>query len=483
MIVPPFFGLYLPYKEREIYGLKHSYLANDVLTYSIATDKATVTYLTTDILTYTVVDNLATITLLAGDVLTYKPPTNLTSITQCVMDILCYHPPPEPPMEPLSVTALDGDSLVYLTWLEPYNNRSPLIDYTIEYRPYTEDNAYEWNIISDGINLNTSFTADGLTNNIAYEFRIAAINSVGTGYYGMSNIITPSGGNDSYCSLLFLMRPDAADVGAVVDLSCKQCSTNHIGILSDDNHYQFGGRSLLFDGQFDVVDNSNQFPFFTTAHHFKVTRNSGLSEFNYWSLDNDFTIELWLRPEDSSSQYNRTIISAYSQGNLIFDNYNFWKIYLDANNRLWFNASISYYDNEIFEWIYEDLNINTNYLVPTATFTHFALCRSNGYLTAYINGLSVYKNYLPQSIDIYTDFLIIGADHTGYNYYYDDQFGIGRVYAFDPFAGNIDDVLISNSAKYRRNFTPMQYNNLGDCMDCKNPGAVTNLTVAVVDGV
>jgi hypothetical protein len=68
MIVPPFFGLYLPYKEREIYGLKHSYLANDVLTYSVPTNVATLTYLATDVLTYPIVDNPVTITWVVEDI-------------------------------------------------------------------------------------------------------------------------------------------------------------------------------------------------------------------------------------------------------------------------------------------------------------------------------------------------------------------------------------------------------------------------------
>ena len=481
MIVPPFFGLYLPYKEREIYGLKHSYLANDVLTYSVPTNVATLTYLATDVFTYPIVDNPVTITWVVEDILTYAAPTQQTIITQCAIDVLCYEPPPEVPFSPPAVTALDGDSLAYLAWSEPYNNRSPLIDYTLQYRPYTNDNSNSWIIVSDGINLNTSYILDGLNNNIMYEFRVAAINAVGTGSYGLSNIIVPSGGNDAHCSLRFLIQPDAIDIASISDLSCGECTINHIGISSDDNYSQFGGRSLLFDGQSDIANNSNQFPYFTTAHHFKAVRNTGLSPQDYWSLNNDFTIELWLRPS-STATYNQTVMSVYSQEDLYWGNSSFWKIYLDTNNRLYFNVNIDYYDNETFDWFDDNLTVSTNYILPTGSFTHFAICRSNGYLTAYINGDSVYRNYFPQNIPLYTDFLIIGADHTNYNYQY-DQFNIGRVYATSPFIGNIDDVLLSNTAKYRRNFIPSQYNNLGDCTECFVPGAVTNLTVAIVDGV
>jgi hypothetical protein len=479
MIVPPFFGLYLPYKEREIYGLKHSYLSTDVLTYAAITNKLTITYVNSDILSYTIVDNPINITWLSSDVLSYSRPTSPSTVSYCVLDILSYEPLPEPPLPPDFVTALDGDSLVYLSWTAPYDNRSPLTDYVIQYKNVEE---FEWGTVSDGINVSTSLTVDGLTNNITYEFRVAAVNSIGTGLYGFSNTITPSGGDSSPCSVKLLIQPDAIDVGTIDDLSCSGCVINHIGIESDSDNYQFGGRSLLFDGQIDVANDPNQFPYFSTAHHLKATRDLSSTNNLFWSLYNDFTIEMWLRPDGSNTTANRTLLSAYSQENFDYSNYSYFKIYLDSSNRIYFNVNLDYYDYNTGDWTYQSLNANTNFIVSISNFTHFTVCRSNGYLRLYINGNETYQNYFPYDIPLNTDWLIIGADHTRYNYSY-DTFEIGRVYTENPFVGNIDDILISRGARYRKNFIPAQYSNVFNCAECYAPGPVTNLTVDVVDGV
>lgn len=479
MIVPPFFGLYLPYKEREIYGLKHSYLANDVLTYIIPTKKVNLSYVATDVLVYTTVDDPMIITWLADDILSYTIPTNKIAITYCGVDALCYDPPPDIPLAPLDIVALDGDSLVYLTWTEPYDNRSTLLDYVVQYSPH---NSGIWTTVNDGVNLNTLLTIDNLINNTAYDFRIAAINSVGTGVYGMSNMVTPSGGDDSYCSLKLLIKPEAADIASVIDLSCNECPTSHIGIISDDTNYRFGSRSLLFDGQSDIANNPNQFPYFTTAHHYRANVNMSKHDNTYWSFIDNFTIEMWIKPATLPATNTRTIMSAYSQQSIDNTNLGFWKIYLDTNNKLYYQFRADYYNPSIEARSYHNLLIDTGTTLSSASFTHIALCRSNGYIRIYINGIEIYKTYFVHPIPILTTFMIIGADHTSNNTQY-DTFNIDRIYTTLPFAGNIDDILISNTSKYRRNFTPAQYTKTINCIECNKPSAVTNLAVTVVSGV
>jgi hypothetical protein len=45
MILPPFFGYPLSYQDREIFRLYHSYLSNDLLTYTQPNETALVSYL------------------------------------------------------------------------------------------------------------------------------------------------------------------------------------------------------------------------------------------------------------------------------------------------------------------------------------------------------------------------------------------------------------------------------------------------------
>ena len=366
MIVPPFFGLYLPYKESSVYGLKHSYLSSDVLTYSAPTNKVTLTYLNTDVLCYDIPENPLNITWATSDILSFDKPTTKTSLSFCVADVLTYNPPPSEPEIPTNISGIDGDSLASLLWSAPYNNRSLLIDYIIEYKLSSD---ITWTRYADPVNTNTSLTITGLTNHQDYEFRIAAVNSIGTGLYGFSNIVTPSGGDASYCSLKLLVQPDAIDVSSIRDLSSIVCELNHIGIESDSNRFAYGGRSLFFDGQTDIAENPNQFPYFSTSHHFKATRNTLNTDNKYWSLIDNFTIELWIRP-DSSSASSQTLISAYSQENLDYSNYSSWRMYF-TNGTLYLNILLDSYNNETGNWNYQNLNLpinNSPFL--TSIFTH-----------------------------------------------------------------------------------------------------------------
>jgi hypothetical protein len=49
MILPPFFGYPLSYQDREIFRLYHSYLANDILTYTAPNNTALVSYVSVEV--------------------------------------------------------------------------------------------------------------------------------------------------------------------------------------------------------------------------------------------------------------------------------------------------------------------------------------------------------------------------------------------------------------------------------------------------
>jgi hypothetical protein len=52
MILPPFFGYPLSYQDREIFRLYHSYLSNDLLTYTKPNEIAIVSYVSVEVLLY-----------------------------------------------------------------------------------------------------------------------------------------------------------------------------------------------------------------------------------------------------------------------------------------------------------------------------------------------------------------------------------------------------------------------------------------------
>ena len=77
-----------------------------------------------------------------------------------------------------------------LTWLVPLSNGGAAItDYKVEYKLATEPTT--WNIFPDGVSTNLTATVTGLTNSLNYDFRVSAINSVGTSAASNTASATP----------------------------------------------------------------------------------------------------------------------------------------------------------------------------------------------------------------------------------------------------------------------------------------------------
>jgi surface protein len=95
------------------------------------------------------------------------------------------------PDAPTSVAGTAGDTQVSLTWNAPtYDNGASITDYTIQ---YSSNSGSSWTTFSDTVSSSTSVIVTGLTNGLSYIFRVAAVNSVGTGAYSISSsAITPS---------------------------------------------------------------------------------------------------------------------------------------------------------------------------------------------------------------------------------------------------------------------------------------------------
>jgi len=94
------------------------------------------------------------------------------------------------PDAPTSVAGTAGNAQVSLTWTAPtYNNGAAISDYTIQ---YSSNSGSSWTTFSHSASATASITVTGLTNSTAYIFRVAAVNSAGTGSYSSnSSSITP----------------------------------------------------------------------------------------------------------------------------------------------------------------------------------------------------------------------------------------------------------------------------------------------------
>ena len=113
--------------------------------------------------------------------------------------IINYSTAVEPPSQPTALTAIPGDTEVSLTWATPSNNGgSPITDYIIE---YSDDAGSNWIIFEDGTSTTTSVIIPSLLNGVEYTFRVAAVNSSGTGSTS-STTATPSSLPDAPTTLV-----------------------------------------------------------------------------------------------------------------------------------------------------------------------------------------------------------------------------------------------------------------------------------------
>ncbi len=93
------------------------------------------------------------------------------------------------PDAPMGLTPAIGDGSVTLTWTAPASDGGAAIsDYVIEYKV---SNDSTWTVVNDGVRTIPSASITSLINSTAYDFRVAAKNSVGTSAFTSSVSETP----------------------------------------------------------------------------------------------------------------------------------------------------------------------------------------------------------------------------------------------------------------------------------------------------
>lgn len=94
------------------------------------------------------------------------------------------------PDAPTSLVATPASTQMALSWTAPANNGAAITDYIIQYKLASEPTT--WTTFSDGTSTSTSALVTGLTNDLSYNFRVAAVNSVGTGPVSSTATATPA---------------------------------------------------------------------------------------------------------------------------------------------------------------------------------------------------------------------------------------------------------------------------------------------------
>jgi len=95
------------------------------------------------------------------------------------------------PAAPSNLIATAGNAQASLTWAPPISNGGAAItDYTVQ---YSANGGASWTTFNRAASTATSATVMGLTNGTAYVFRVAAVNSGGTGSFSVaSNSVIPT---------------------------------------------------------------------------------------------------------------------------------------------------------------------------------------------------------------------------------------------------------------------------------------------------
>lgn len=97
---------------------------------------------------------------------------------------------PVEPDAPTSLIGTAGDGRVQLSWAAPTDDGgSAITDYTVEYRV---TGSGSWSTFSHAASTAMSASITGLTNGTSYDFRVSAVNSIGTGAPSAVIVATPS---------------------------------------------------------------------------------------------------------------------------------------------------------------------------------------------------------------------------------------------------------------------------------------------------
>lgn len=110
-------------------------------------------------------------------------------------------------------TVTQGSDRVYLTWQAPIDGGSAITDYVVKYKLSTDGS---YTTFSDGTSTATNALVTGLTPGSTYDFKIAAVNSVGTGSDSASFSATPSSALATVFDTTLLEYYDPANTASVV---------------------------------------------------------------------------------------------------------------------------------------------------------------------------------------------------------------------------------------------------------------------------
>ncbi len=204
---------------------------------------------------------------------------------------------------PTSLITIVGDATTSLSWMTPVSNGgSSISDYIVEYKLTSNPS---WSTFSDGVSTTTSATVTGLTNSASYDFRVSAVNGIGTSTPSGTSAATPIGLSNSLVG--FWNLNETSGTRADSTTGSNLADTGSVGSAA---------------GKINTAAN------FSGSNYLSVADNARLS-----MGDIDFTLSGWVYMGDKTD--NRTVVSKYDsngvnqreyliQYNLVNDRFQFF---------------------------------------------------------------------------------------------------------------------------------------------------------------
>lgn len=243
---------------------------------------------------------------------------NLPTTATASFDVLANPVVQTVPGAPQSLTATPAPTQVTLSWATPASDGGASVtDYVVQYKVGTN-----WIPFTDGVNTSTSVVITGLTNGTSYDFKVAAVNSVGQGNYTSAVTSSPatvagaatslSGTKSGTSATLTWTAPGSNGGSAITDYKVSyKLTTDPTWTLFADGVSSSTGATITgldgtasYDYQVEVVNAAGVSPAVSTVTLVATNANAqvGLS----WTAPNtggatilDYVIEYRLAGESS----------------------------------------------------------------------------------------------------------------------------------------------------------------------------------------
>jgi hypothetical protein len=190
-----------------------------------------------------------------------------------------------------------------------------------------------------------------LTNGTAVQFRVAAVNGVGTGAYSTaSTAVTPTAGDPFFSSVSLLLPMDGTG-STFIDASATTKTITALGATQSATQSKWGGKSAFFTGTSRLSSSTSSAFAFGTG---------------------DFCVEMWVYPSGTSAF--QTLFSTRSSNTG------------EDSSNVFFGFNTGTLTPIVYT---NGLVLTGSSSLSAGTWSHIAFVRASGVISIYLNGTRI----------------------------------------------------------------------------------------------